>query len=239
MSPTACPLLRRRLGLLVLTLVGSQTLAGRAVAELSGIATFASQYIYRGQTISDGEPALQLGLDYEYDSGVFGGAWASTIDLQSQFGERDFELDYYLGYQYAPQPSILLALTLLRYTYPGQTGSLRYDHNEALISATWNERFSLELGYTNDLYGRGRTARHWELRSEWPVAAAWVISAALGGNDLTDIGASHYLHWDFGASARFAWLTLDVRWYDNQEPGGFPASWSADSQLVLSLSAGF
>jgi uncharacterized protein (TIGR02001 family) len=189
--------------------------------------------------MSDGDPALQLGLDYEHDTGLFVGIWASTIDIRSAMGERDTELDYYGGFHYAAESPFTATITVLRYSYPGQTGTHSYDYNEVLVGATWRERYSIELGYTSNLYGLDRIARHWELRSEWPVANAWVIGAALGGNDMSDAGVSHYLHWDIGASARFSRLTFDLRWYDNEQPDGFAALSSADSQLVLSISAAF
>ncbi len=208
-------------------------------SELTGVASLTSEYIYRGLTQSDGDPAFQIGLDYEFGAGVFVGAWASTIELSSTFGERDTELDFYLGYHYESEAPLSATLTVLRYTYPGQTGSHSYDYNEVLVSTTWREQYSIEFGYTDNLYGLDRIARHWELRSEWPLANAWVISAALGRNDLSAVGVSEYLHWDLGASARFSRLVVDLRWYDNETPDGFAASISAESQFVVSLSAGF
>jgi len=240
MNVTPDALLSRHSPLIVLTLLGSQVYAPDAnTSELSGVAALTSEYIYRGLALSDGDPAFQLGLDYEHDTGLFIGVWASTIDLSSALGQRDLELDYYAGFHYASQAALAATITVLRYTYPGQTGAHSYNHNEVLVGATWREHYSIELGYTSDLYGLGRIGRHWELRSEWPVAHAWVISAALGGNDLSDVGASRYLHWDIGASARISRLTVDARWYDNEKPDGFAAQASANSQFVVSVSAAF
>jgi uncharacterized protein (TIGR02001 family) len=189
--------------------------------------------------MSDGKAAAQLGLDYEHDTGLFAGAWASTVDLQSAAGQRDLELDYYVGYHYESQAPWTATVTILRYTYPVHTGVHRYDYNELLVSVGFLEHYSIELGYTNNLYGLNRVARHWELRSEWPVASAWVIGAGLGGNDMSDAGVSRYLYWDIGASARFSRLTVDLRWFDNEQPDGFAARVSADSQFVLSVSVAF
>ena len=230
----------RPYSVIVLASLGSLVCAPHALSsELSGVATLTSEYIYRGLQMSDGDPAIQLGADYEHDTGLFVGIWASTIDIRSAIGSRDTELDYYAGFHYEAESPITATITVLRYSYPGQTGVHSYDYNEVLLGATWLEHYSIELGYTSNLYGLDRIGRHWELRSEWPIANAWVIGAALGGNDMSDAGVSHYLHWDVGASARFSRLTFDLRWYDNEQPDGFAARSSANSQVVLSISAAF
>jgi uncharacterized protein (TIGR02001 family) len=207
--------------------------------EFSGIATLTSQYIYRGFASSDGDPAVQAGLDYEADSGLFVGAWASTIDLPSPGGSRDLELDYYAGYHYAPDKPVSASFSLARYSYPGSSADRSYDYTEALVSLALRNRYSIEFGYSNDVYGRDAIGRHVELRADWPLESAWVIDAGAGLNDLEDLGASRFAYWDVGASARFSRLTLDLRWYDNQTPDGYLAYQSAGSQFVVSLSASF
>lgn len=207
--------------------------------ELSGIATLTSQYIYRGLAWSDGNPAGQAGLDYESNSGVFAGAWASTIDLPSPDGGRDTELDYYAGYQFAPEKPVSMSISLVRYTYPGSSADRAYDYSEALVSLALHKRYSIEFGYSDDVYGRDATGRHIELRADWPLQSAWVINAGAGLNDLEDLGASRFAYWDIGASARLSWLTVDLRWFDNQVPDGGLAYLSAGSQFVVSLSASF
>ncbi len=210
-----------------------------AAGELSGSVTLASEYVFRGQALSDGNPALQAGIDYEHDAGFFLGAWASTVDLPSPSGRRDAELDYYVGWHYAGESRFGAALSLVHYTYPGQTTSFDYDYTEMLATVSWDGRYSLEFGYTDDLYGFGVSARHLELRADWPLRNAWVVSAGLGINDLDNLGSSRYAYGDLGVSARFARLTVDLRWYHNEEPPGFPGRLSAGSRLVGALSVGF
>lgn len=219
--------------LVVLSATGSG-----AAAELSGAVTATSEYIYRGLAVSDGDPALQFELDVEFDSGFFGGLWASTVDIESPFSRRDRELDLYLGYHFEPAERVGFTGTLIRYTYPGQRG-FDYDYSEALAAVTLDGRYSIEFGYSDDLYGRGGTGRHWELRADWPLASAWVLSAGLGHNDLTDYRGTRYLHGDIGASARLGRLLLDLRWYDNEPVGSRIGGASAGSRLVVSLSGVF
>ena len=114
-----------------------------------------------------------------------------------------------------------------------------YDYTELLLHATWLERYSLEYGYSNDIYGWGAAGQHWEARGDWPLRNAWILGAGLGYNVLDEQGTSNHWYWDIGASARFGWLMVDLRWYDNETPAGSLAYLSAGSQWVLSLSAGF
>lgn len=221
-------------GLLLVTL---PFVAG--AAEFSGAVTLASEYVYRGQAVSDHDPAVSIGLDYEHDSGFFGGVWASTIDLESPFGSRDTELDYYVGYHFEPRGPVALSLSVIRYTYPGHEGSLDYEHTEGAVSATLFDRYSVEFAYTDDLYGLGEPARHWTLRGEWPAATYWIASAGLGQADLTAIGTDRYAYWDLGLSTRWSSVTFDLRWHGNEDIEGTLGNWSAGSRFVASLSYGF
>jgi len=208
-------------------------------SELSGNVTLTTEYIYRGQALSDGNPAIQAGIDYDHDSGFFAGAWASTVDLPNPTGRRDAELDYYAGYHYAPESPLSTSVSLVRYTYPGQTGAIDYNYTEALVVVAWDDRYSIELGYTNSLYGFDAMGRHAELRGDWPLRNGWVVGAGLGYNDIADVGTSSYSYWDLGVSARFSRLTVDLRWYDNETPEGFLGRLSAGSNFVASLSVTF
>lgn len=210
-----------------------------AVGEVSGRVTLASEYIFRGQAQSDGNPALQAGIDYSHRSGLFLGAWASTVDLESPSGRRDAELNYYLGWHFSGESRLSGTLALTRYTYPGQTTSFSYDYTEALVTATWDDRYSLEFGYASDVYGFPVDSRHIEFRVDWPLRNAWVVSGGLGLNDLDELGSSQYAYGDIGISARYSRLTLDLRWYNNERPAGFIGGLSAGSQLVGAVSLGF
>lgn len=208
-------------------------------SEFSGAATLASEYVYRGQAKSGHNPAVSIGLDYEHDSGFFGGVWASTIDQSNRFSRRYTELDYYLGYHFEPAEPIVLTLSIMHYTYPGHEGSIDYAYTEGALSATIWDRYSVEFAYTDDFYGIGEPARHWALRGEWPASVYLVASAGIGLADLTAIRTNRYGFWDVGLSTRWSRLTFDLRWHDNEEIEGTLAGISAGSRLVFSASLGF
>lgn len=215
-------------------------LPGNVMAsEWAATLALTSEYIYRGQALSDGNPALQAGLDFTHDSGLFAGIWSSTVDLPNPTGRRDAEVDYYLGYQYSPDAPLSASLSVVRYTYPGQTGSFDYNYTEWLLTTVFHDRYSVEFGHSSEVYGWDGSGRHLEFRGDWPLPSGWVIGAGLGYNDIENIGTSNYLYWDIGASARYSRLTVDLRWYDNETPRGVLARLSAGSQLVATLSLAF
>jgi uncharacterized protein (TIGR02001 family) len=66
-----------------------------ACAQVSGSATLLSDYRFRGVSLSDGQPAAQLGVAWERDDGWYAGAFASSTRL---YGHTGMQLLAYLGY---------------------------------------------------------------------------------------------------------------------------------------------
>lgn len=210
-----------------------------AAADWSANLGVSTEYVYRGQALSDHDPAVSAGLDFEHESGAFAGAWASTIDLGNASGRRRVELDAYIGYRFEPIGPFGFSTSLIRYSYPDDTSSFDYDYNEVVIAATIFERYSLEFGYSDDVYGFDASGRNVELRGDWPVATYWVLGAGLGYNSVDASPRSRYAYWDIGVSTRVSRLAIDLRWFDNEPIPGRISSWSAGSRAVLGLTLGF
>ncbi|KPV41075.1 hypothetical protein AN478_03900 [Thiohalorhabdus denitrificans] len=68
--------------------------AATAQAEVTGNIGAVSQYIFRGG-VEDSRTALQGGLDYGHDSGLYAGTWFSTLDYGAP---NNNEVDLYAGY---------------------------------------------------------------------------------------------------------------------------------------------
>jgi hypothetical protein len=182
--------------LAVLAAAAALSVMPAANAEVSGHVALTSEYIYRGLSWSDGNPALQAGVDYEHDSGFFGGLWATTVDLSNPTGRRDLEFFYYLGYHYAYDSPLGVSASHVQYTNPDDS-------------------------------------------SDWAMPNAWIVSAGLGYQDSGTLADNNHLYWDVGASARFSRVTVDLRWYDNQDPEGFLGRLSAGSNIVGTVSLAF
>jgi uncharacterized protein (TIGR02001 family) len=60
-----------------------------------------SDYIFRGYTQTQNEPAIQGGFDVEHSSGLYAGTWASNVDWTTAGGYMDknsVEIDVYAGW---------------------------------------------------------------------------------------------------------------------------------------------
>ncbi|WP_163936362.1 TorF family putative porin [Paraferrimonas sp. SM1919] len=81
--------------LAALVITAGSLLATPVMAEVSLNAGVVSNYLWRGLTQTNGAAAVQGGIDFESDSGVYVGSWASNVD----FGDgTSYELDFYGGY---------------------------------------------------------------------------------------------------------------------------------------------
>ncbi|TKB49143.1 TorF family putative porin [Ferrimonas aestuarii] len=82
--------------------------------DVSFNASAVSNYIFRGVTLSDEDPALQGGVDYAHASGVYAGIWASNYD---NGGDTEIEVDWYGGYAFDLNDDISIDLGVIRYYY--------------------------------------------------------------------------------------------------------------------------
>ncbi len=79
--------------LLVPALWGSGALAH--ADNWRGSLGLTSDYVHRGVSQSEGNPAVQGSLAYWHPTGWYGGAWGSNVD---NWGTADLEVDLFLGY---------------------------------------------------------------------------------------------------------------------------------------------
>ncbi|MHA7819278.1 MAG: TorF family putative porin [Erythrobacter sp.] len=84
--------------------------------EVSGNVALVTDYRFRGVSFSDGDPALQGGIDLGHSSGFYIGTWGSTISGGSEFGE--LELDVYGGWSGDVADGVTFDIGLLYYIYP-------------------------------------------------------------------------------------------------------------------------
>ena len=125
-----------------------------------------SDYRFRGLSLSDRKPALQAGAEYAHQSGLFVGAWGSTI---ARYGGARQELDLYAGYAGSAK-GIDYRASVTRYFYPQGHGVNYVELNSEVEGAVGPAQVALELDYAPsqknnsgaNLYTGLRIAHEWE-----------------------------------------------------------------------------
>ena len=100
-----------------------------AMAEVSMNVGVTSNYLFRGVSASADNAAVSGGIDYNHESGLYAGMWASTLD--TDVGE---ELDYYVGYA-GEAAGIGYDVSLIAITYPQQED---WDYTELAVSGSYS-----------------------------------------------------------------------------------------------------
>lgn len=79
---------------LVTVAYANEAIANTPDWNLSGNVTLASDYRWRGISMTQNEPAIQGGLRVTHKSGAYAGVWASNTDV---LNGASIEADYMLG----------------------------------------------------------------------------------------------------------------------------------------------
>ena len=211
--------------------------AANAGPDPSAYLVLTSDYVWRGVTQSDSDPAAQLGGELAFENGIYAGLWASTIDIDNGADrQRDTELTYYLGYSHALNRTWTLGAAVIAYTYPGQTGSVDYNYEELLLSASFADRLWLEYAYTADLYHSGEPAHNIEALAEWSAAKSLVFSAGAGYYDVSDLAGDGYAYWEAGVTLPVNRFDIDLRYHDTSRWVPIVSTPDrADARIVLSV----
>ena len=93
--------------------------------NISGSVTGTTDYRFRGVSLSAGDIALQGGITASHQSGVYVGAWGSSIQGGTPYGE--VELDLFAGWTGMVAEGVTVDVGLLYYLYPTTDDPLNLD----------------------------------------------------------------------------------------------------------------
>jgi len=113
--------------------------------ELNMNVGLATQYVYRGLSQTNGYPAVQGGIDYEYKESFYAGAWLSNTSIYNDVmtgASSSLEIDGYAGLEGQLARDWDYDLGLIHYAFPGQypqrsldaAGLVRPDSTEVYAS---------------------------------------------------------------------------------------------------------
>jgi uncharacterized protein (TIGR02001 family) len=179
-----------------------------------------SQYVFRGISQTNEDPALQGGFDYSHASGFYLGTWASNISwlkdapagVNPAYSSSSVEIDVYGGYRGAfGETGIGYDVGLLQYIYPGDRnpGVTKADTLEAYAAVSWSflsAKYSYSLG---DTFGVNNSSGTWylDLSANYPITEALTLNLHYGIQDFSGSNAgvknddiASYEDWKIGLS---------------------------------------
>lgn len=193
-------------GLVASAFVPAFASAADSPHTLTGNIGVYSQYIFRGLTQTNREPALQGGFDYSHASGFYLGTWMSNVSWLRDFGAytggASLEMDFYGGYKGTFGGDFGYDIGLLQYYYPGDVvaGGTKADTLELYGALSWkwlSAKYSYSLD--NKTFGVADSKGTWylDLSANFPVTDKLTLSAHYGkqkfegANGANDTNASY------------------------------------------------
>jgi len=192
-----------------------------AQAEISGEISLTSDYRFRGISQSAEEAAIQGGLSYFHDSGVYAGWWGSSVDYaeagSSWDNNESVEHDLYVGYYGELNESVTYDATLYRYIYPGAVSDV--DYTEINLGVNYNA-LRLSYWYADDYFGVGEDYSYVEAdyTFELPEEISLTLHAgySFGGvfDDPNTLGLEEYADYSLTLNKNVAGLDLSLAYTD-------------------------
>ena len=195
--------------------------------SVSANVTLTSDYVYRGITQTNEDPALQGGFDYAHDSGFYLGVWASNLEFNSQTADAaSIEIDVYGGMAGEFQNGIGWDVGALYYFYPDQNEDVAADYDflefYGGLSYQWDSEYKptadIGVAYSPDFYGEDDNAI-W-LHGGVGLSVNNMIDPyiRIGYQDVegdkTSADGFDYFYYAVGVSKTIDILTFDLSWQD-------------------------
>lgn len=155
------------------TALVSLLLIAGARAQVSGSVTLASDYRYRGLSLSDERPAAELGVAYDGAAGWYAGAMVATVRPE---GGLRLQL---MGYAGVARPLRSGLDWDVGVQYTTVAGDARYRYPEAYLGLD-AERGSVRLAYARRYFGQPSPALYLALDHRWPLPGQLRLLGHLG-----------------------------------------------------------
>ena len=216
---------------------------GEIPGEFSINVGFTNNYVFRGITQSDERWALQGGIDYSHDSGIYIGVWGSNVDFDDG-GEAILEVDIYGGWA-GEVDGVGIDVGALYYAYPGADSSLNYDYFELAASAGYDFdvfRIGAGVAFSPDYFGASGTFWRPFAETEIPLPFEFALAGHVGYNSIEDeaaFGVPDYFDYGVSLGYNLYGFNLSVAWIDTDLDEPTECSVACDDQFVFTVSRSF
>lgn len=221
--------------------------------NMTGSVWLATDYVFRGVSNSNEDPAVQGSLDYTFE-GFYGGIWGSN----TSFTDAGIEIDYYAGYA-GSFGKLDYDIMAIYYGYPEGGSKPEPDYFEAHLGVTYKfEGAALEptLGagynYSPDYFGEDDAGHYVNGTLDLSLPYGLTFGAEVGyqdvkGDKTTGNGMGmgggdgfDYIHWRVSLTKEIPdWFTLDLSHHATDDDAESFFGNIADSRVVFTISRTF
>ena len=211
------------LALLALSIAGSCRCA--AADAWGGSLDLTSDYLVRGISRTDDQPALQLDLHYLHSSGFQAGFFASNTRIDG--GEpRDVELSGFLGWGWNFSPDWHAKVMVSHYSYPWNRRGSSYNYDELDVDVAYQGWLHLNLEYSPNSprfiptpYAVliGETQKSAEISVQRPIWRKLSLTAGIGYSFLDGAESQGYTYWSAGAAYDIGAVSLVLAYVNTSD----------------------
>lgn len=213
----------------------------------------ATDYVFRGITRSNQDPAAQGGIDYyNRDHGLYAGVWASSAEFnRAGDDEASLETDFYGGFRQRFANGIGWDLGARYYYFPGQNadrglgdletaevnGRLDYSFSRALFAP----EVDVGVAYSPDYFGEDGDGVYLDSGVRLALPRAFDLFTRVGyldvEGDRSNPAGYDYVDYQVGVSKRFGVFDFDLAWHDTNHGCDRLVGQSACQALVFGVNS--
>ena len=160
--------------LIFIAVLGGSSLA--SAAELTGTGAMTSDYVWRGTSQTQGNPALQAGLRVTGSSGMYASAWSSDVEFAAA-ADAHTEVDLTFGWTRELSREWKLDLNVVRYHYPSASADLGW--TEANGTLGWADHAWLSLGWSPEALASRHAGLYAQLGGRLPLSPRLSLEGAV------------------------------------------------------------
>jgi uncharacterized protein (TIGR02001 family) len=238
----------RALASLSLMLAAALTAGNAAAVTFGGDLTAVSDYIFRGVSQNDGNPAAQIDLHAATNSGYFAGVWATTINASDRL--THYELEAYGGKRFQLSSTWTATISAVDYMYEHSAAHRSGDYQEVAVSVGYLDALTFSLAYSPNAvrYWKGYRLGRYEtydadLSGQWSLWRGLFATGGVGFYYLTEPAVPRsrldgYFYGNVGLALERGPFRLDVGYYaaDSQARWLFPYAGNGDRTSTVAAS---
>lgn len=171
-------------------------LDARAETSVSGNATLTSDYVWRGISQTQEDPAAQAGVKVADNSGFYASVWGSTVRSDAAV-HANSEFDFTAGWTGPLAEDWALDVNVLHYRYPSTSVDLNWTELNGTL--TWKDRYWVSMGYSPEALGSDDDGLYTQVGARVPLAQRFRVEGAVGYYRLDQGPIDSYLHGQLSA----------------------------------------